>query len=121
MAFAVSSLVKVNFPANLRCIGDEAFSGCASLVSVRLPRELGALGMKVFVGCPSLRALTVGDIRHWAEPVGLLSDAQLERLELIGLRFDDLFIASASGWLAECGNCQCFLCGAKARSILGQG
>jgi DMSO reductase anchor subunit len=48
-AFALSGLVEVNFPANLRRIGDEAFSGCASLVSVRLPRELGALGVKVFV------------------------------------------------------------------------
>jgi hypothetical protein len=101
MAFALSGLVEVNFPANLRCIGDEAFSGCASLVSGRLPRELDALGMKVFVGCPSLQVLAVGDVRHWMEPVGLLSDARLERLELIRLRCNDLPIAAASGWLAD--------------------
>jgi hypothetical protein len=65
---------------------------------------LGELGVKVFVDCPSLRALAVGDVRRWTDPVGLLGEALLERLELIGVRFDDLPVVAASGWLADRAN-----------------
>jgi hypothetical protein len=103
-AFAESGLVEVNFPANLRCTGDEAFKGCVSLVSVRLPQELGVLGVKVLVGCTSMRALAIGDVGHWEEPISLLGERPLERLELIGRQFNNLPVAAASGWLADKAN-----------------
>jgi hypothetical protein len=99
--FAESGLVEVNFPANLRRIQNEVFSGCVSLVSVRLPQELGALGVKVFIGCPSLRVLAVGDVGRWEEPFGLLGETRLERLELIGRQFNSLPVAAASRWLTD--------------------
>jgi hypothetical protein len=90
-AFAESGLVEVNFPANLRRIEGEAFKGCVSLVSVRLPQKWGALGRGVFVGCTSLRALAIGDVGRWEEPISLLGE---RRLELIGRQFDNL----PDGW-----------------------
>jgi hypothetical protein len=57
--------------------------------------------VKVFVGCYSLRALAVGDVARWAEPVRLLGEAMLERLELIGRRFGSFSVAAVSGWLTD--------------------
>ena len=53
-----SSLVAVNFPANLKEIGNEAFYYCENLTSVNLPEGLEKLGDGAFKLCKKLTKVT---------------------------------------------------------------
>lgn len=53
-----TNLSKIEFPAQLKHIGERAFSQCKSLKSIYLPKDLETLGEEAFQSCESLAELT---------------------------------------------------------------
>ena len=58
-AFKNSGLTAINFPNNLKEIGNSAFYQCTSITSIVLPSSLEKLGDKVFAGCSQLASVEI--------------------------------------------------------------
>lgn len=55
------SLVNINIPKTVKCVGDRAFENCNKLSEVKIPDSVTSLGVAVFEGCESVLILCSAD------------------------------------------------------------
>ena len=60
-AFMGSGLGRIDIPASVKTIGNQAFSECASLTSLTIPSGVLTIGRSVISNCPNLGSVVVAD------------------------------------------------------------
>lgn len=60
VAFFNTGITDVNFPANLKYIGNRAFKGCDDITSITIPDKVTELGYEMFYDCNSLQRVIIG-------------------------------------------------------------
>ena len=65
IAFAYSSITKVELPSSLISIGESAFSECSGLNSITIPSSVSSIGNNAFWGCWNLEKVITPDLSAW--------------------------------------------------------